>query len=422
MRRPRAAALLLALLIATFAAGIMELIQLRYGSGDVYAPYSSFRADPLGVKALHDSLAELPGLRVSRNLKPLARFQAEPGTAFLTIGMSIDALDELLNLESPVLRDLAVSGARVIVSMTPTNDLEYESVYPDMSTPASPGASPLSSKSMEERQRRMNAARSRQANAGSSTSGTQGSALGVELVYRHLPEHTDTGVQARDVVSALDDLQTTVPWHSAMGFSVVHPAWRPVLSRDWTPVAVEREIGRGSIVLMTDSYLFSNEALVLDRRAELLAWLLGDSSHVVFDETHHGLHEQPGVAALARQYRLHGFAVGVIVLFGLFIWRASSSLIPRRMAAPPQAAVLSGRDAASGLVHLLRRSASPGELLEACMQEWTRSRTTPPATPAEAQRLANVLEVAEEERERNPSRRDPVGAYRRISRILNERK
>src|SRR5436190_23553842 len=53
--------------VAGFIFGLFELFQLRFETGDVYPPYSSLRADPLGTMALCESLQRVPGLTVRRD-------------------------------------------------------------------------------------------------------------------------------------------------------------------------------------------------------------------------------------------------------------------------------------------------------------------------------------------------------------------
>ncbi len=50
------------LLGGLFVTGLIQLILLRFESGDVYPPYSSLRADPLGCKALYESLGRVADL------------------------------------------------------------------------------------------------------------------------------------------------------------------------------------------------------------------------------------------------------------------------------------------------------------------------------------------------------------------------
>src|SRR5882724_4121777 len=50
--------------------GLAGVVLAPLGSGELYPPYSSLRSDPLGTRALFDSLSELPELRVERLYKP----------------------------------------------------------------------------------------------------------------------------------------------------------------------------------------------------------------------------------------------------------------------------------------------------------------------------------------------------------------
>ena len=62
MKRPGAVSAVASLLIAAAGlAAIGLLFELRFAAGDVYPRYSSLRSDPVGVRALYDSLARLPG-------------------------------------------------------------------------------------------------------------------------------------------------------------------------------------------------------------------------------------------------------------------------------------------------------------------------------------------------------------------------
>src|SRR5512135_1015114 len=85
-RRETFAAAALAAVAALFAAGLARLMAARLSGGDVYPIASSHRADPLGTRALHDALARMPGLSVSRNHAPLARLEDGAGTTLFTLG------------------------------------------------------------------------------------------------------------------------------------------------------------------------------------------------------------------------------------------------------------------------------------------------------------------------------------------------
>ena len=81
----RARALLL-VLGAVLAWGLAALALLRFDRGAAYPPYSSFRPDPLGTKALHDALGVLGTAGVARNFEPLERLGAGAGATVLMAG------------------------------------------------------------------------------------------------------------------------------------------------------------------------------------------------------------------------------------------------------------------------------------------------------------------------------------------------
>jgi hypothetical protein len=145
-----------------------------------------------------------------------------------------------------------------------------------------------------------------------------------------------------------------------------------IYARGSSAVVIERNFGGGSVVIATDSYFVSNEALSKDRHADLLAWLIGSNRNIVFDEAHFGIVDSSGVATLMRKYRLHGVVAGLILIAGLFIWKNSTSLVP-----PPveekQERFITGRDSGAGFVNLLRRSIAPRDLLATCFDEWKKS-------------------------------------------------
>src|SRR5215218_1234579 len=90
MLKPRATFVFFAVLLIGFVAGLVEIQQLRLGQGDAFPPYSTFRADPMGAKALYESLGRIANLRVSRNLTPLDRLR-EPQGALLFLGLAVHA-------------------------------------------------------------------------------------------------------------------------------------------------------------------------------------------------------------------------------------------------------------------------------------------------------------------------------------------
>lgn len=198
-------------------------------------------------------------------------------------------------------------------------------------------------------------------------------------------------------------------------------SWRVLYERGGRAVAVERSFGRGTLVLLADSYLFSNEALRKDRQPRLLAWLVGDAPHVLFDETHLGVAEGWGIMKLARGYGLDGFVFGLLVLATLFVWRNATRLVPPA-GQGERATVRAGRGGAEALVNLLRRNIGSEQILVSCLREWERASLAEVRKRVPKDDIYAAAAVVDEQVAAPPSRRDLAGAYRRVAHLLDPRR
>ena len=104
---PNKSILLAGFIVVVFAVGLTELFLLRFESGIDYPEYSSLRSDPRGAMALFESLSSMPGLEVSRNLKPAETLKDSQATIFflgVKSGRGVEAASKL-----------ASGGARVVI-------------------------------------------------------------------------------------------------------------------------------------------------------------------------------------------------------------------------------------------------------------------------------------------------------------------
>jgi hypothetical protein len=197
--------------------------------------------------------------------------------------------------------------------------------------------------------------------------------------------------------------------------------WRTLASdpSDQKAEAVEKSFGKGTIVLVADTYPLSNEGLREARDAGLIARIAGSATSFTFDENHFGVSETGSVTKLMRRYRLQGAMAILIVAAALFLWRSASSLLPPRAAgratAPAQDAI-AGRDSLEGLAALLHRGVPEKQLLDTCFAEWSKSTSRLARDP----RTPRAAAAMEEEIARQGARA-PVDAYRAACRILTEK-
>lgn len=387
--------LLLLLVLGAFAWGTVHLFQLRFAAGDVYPHYSSLRGDPLGARVYYESLDALGGARVRRFMESVDRLPHGQNTTLFIFGLpwnEMSATEE----EYKSIDGFVRQGGRLVVTL-----------YPELGRPRNfiPGT-------------------------GSNNPAFKRAASGDEeppqvnllekwgLGYAYVPTTRDGRLYGPVNVTRVEPgpIPASLSWHSALVLTNLDFPWRIIYARGTDPVMIERQHGSGAILIATDSYFVSNEALRKERAADLLAWLPGDGREVLFDETHLGVQQTPGVATLARRYGLHGGVAALLLLAGLFLWKNAVSFQPRE----PEAAVglaVEGRESAAGFENLLRRGVPPEQLLQTSLNEWHKSWALDRrATPGRREQVRAVVEAFNAAEKPNP-----VDAYRQIAAILNRK-
>lgn len=381
---------------ALLVLGLARLFQLRQMGGDVYPAYSSLRPDPLGVKALYLALQEV-GLEVRRNFRPWPWVKPEDKVTWFMVGIKRDSFQDEWPDFGNTVEALAKHGGRLLLAFEgeltpPTSNLPR--LWRKLSRQTPPGAEPR--KPLEENW---------------------------QFEFAHVPlpqkdQETFAPTVARRA-SAPAELPETLMWRSSLVFTNASSVWRVLYRVNDQPVMMERPWGRGTLVLLSDSFLLSNEAMRFQRQPALLAWLLGRPAVVVFNETHLGVIEQPGMGSLLRQYRLQGVAALLGLLALLYIWQNTFPLAPApQNRAGEQTTLVRGRDTMMGLVNLLRRGLPPRQLLRVCLEHWkdTAGRTAHPATVAEMEARINAFE-------QTPARlANPASVFAELARLSAQKR
>lgn len=318
------------LMLLLFAWSVREATLVPLESGTVYPPYSTLRLDPLGSKALYESMEALPELKLERSYQPVRRLG--PASAIFYLGVDSSEWRRISVKALSPYEALAAGGGRVVIAFLPERATSI------------PSASRALWNRWGMQFRTVSAAR----------------------------KHKDPG---------------GVPKQSSIRF-VIDSSWHVLAQADGFPTMVERPWGVGSLVLVAQSYFLSNEGLRELHDAEVIAALLGPSRHIVFDETHLGVEHQESVAGLIRKYRLDGSVAVLVLLAILFFWKNSTSLIPPEAMTEQQS--LSGHGSHQALTALIRRSVRPDELIGTCYREW--SRTGP--SPQKGRRVRAAMEAA----------------------------
>ncbi len=343
------------LLVIVFVWGAEQVAVMPLQTGEVYPAYSSLRADPLGAKALYESLAALPELDVSRLYKE--RSVLDGGTTLLVLGVDAGSWSSISEEVLSGYERLLQKGGRLVIAFLPTR------------VPREPPKSAAGADLINEK-------------------------WNIRLAYRKTPGQ--------------DNTDEAIPRRSEIYFRP-GPTWSILTQRDGAATTVERALAGGTVVLVADSYPLSNEGLRESRDAVSIARLIGAAHKVTFDENHFGVAESGSVAGLMRKYRLEGALAILLVVVVLFVWHSSSSFLPPRES--PRDRAVTGRDSQEGLTALLRRNVSEPDLLGACYKEWIRS--------APSARQAELVEAAIAKAGQTPVDAYNVGRVANLRPIVN---
>jgi len=399
---------------AAFVFGILQLFEMRFSAGDVYPPYSSLRADPLGTMAFYESLGKLPGMSVSRDFSDSNRLPEEPHTVYLHLAADNYEWEYVPDDLFHELKNFLARGGRLVITYSPQTTPAYPDLYDGDRTNLTdlPPPKPKDKKDSSEKPKR----HKKKFGVDESWVDLE-EQWGFHESFLALEPDGEEYAPATVINRTLPELPPELDWHSGMVFTNCDAGWRTIYARGTNAVVIERTFGKGSVVIASDSYFLSNEAMSKDRHADLLAWLVGDKTNVVFDEAHLGIVDTSGVAALMRKYRLHGLAAGLLLLAGLFIWKNSTSLVPPH-AGEKTDDFVAGKDSQAGFVNLLRRSIPPRQILETCFAEWKKSMA--PSGKLSTVRLQRAEAIFNADHSADSTNHDPVETYRKISEVLGK--
>jgi hypothetical protein len=406
---PRRLIAVTAVVTILFVVGLAQLFLLRFEAGDVYPAYSSLRADPLGTRVLFESLGRVGENSLRRNFRPPDQIGLTSQTTLLVCGLNSNG--EFLNRKRvrTLMDHVAESGGRLVLTFSTrlrTRHKENEKTEEDQdgncSRPSETGEAGKTEGGIDD--------------SGEETPAPWLGAASLGFAFKQAlnDEMDDTafGTDNND-----DGRPAMIPWRTPLYFDLKDEAWQTIYSWQQEPVVVQRPWGRGTVVMLADSYLFSNEALRSHRCADLLAWLMVPGHTVVFDEFHHGLAYHPGIATLARQYRLHGVFGALLVVVALLGWRQAAVFVPPLRDERESGRPAMGRDTGQGLVDLARRHIQPSELLAICFDAWQPGRDHCVSESLAAQVQSLVQTAAG-----NPKQNDPAKTYRQICELLKQGK
>ena len=414
-----------AILLAALVIGFVAVLEKRFASGDIYPHYSTQRSDPLGAQALYESLADLPGLEVTRNRNNLMGIANIDGNTTLWLcGLSRAAFEKLLAPDnSPVIQAVKERGARLVITINPQLVPEkYELKEED---------------NWLERRERLRKKLREEGNEAEDKDSEKEKDEEEELLAMALTEMLEVDIESleaferpdegwkvkRGTAVAPDALPADLPnWRSQFRFTDVGDAWLIAGKIKKAPVIIERKLGQGTVALTTDTYFASNEALWAEPSPDFLMWLTGGKGRIIFDETIHGTVESGGVMKMIRRYRFHGFFYGLLIFVGLLAWKGASSLAPgsealeRGLIQGDGTTSVAGEETSAGLIRMLRHNVPQNRLLRTCLDTWRQTAGKRLRSESEGQRQA--IDAVLAAHEQAPKQTTAIDAFRIIAHIL----
>ncbi len=394
--------------VLLFFAGLVHLLLLRFDVGDVYPVYSSLRSDPMGIQVLFESVNQVSGHSAERNYHTVDQIELNPQTTLVVSGLRHHGRYLKHDTWKRLLDRLHDRGGRLILTFTPDSPVKADrgtgqaSDSSGQGDPADGNRTDAEDPFDPEDERPEPFDRSEDKWRGIES-------IGPALELSKDKPETSTAVCSHDGGGRLP---LDIPWPTPLYFEPPDAAWQIDYRWQDQAVIINRVWGKGTIVMMADSYLLSNEALSKHRQTGLLAWILAPQHKVIFDESHHGLVRRPGIAALARKYRLHGVFGSLVLIALLFIWRQAVVFVP----APADdrqehLSVTSGLNTHEGVVNLMRRHIEPEELLSVCLHVWRQSCASK-VSDSKMLKIEHLIQMADD--------RDPVPVYRNICKLLKQ--
>jgi len=222
-------------------------------------------------------------------------------------------------------------------------------------------------------------------------------------------------------LAAVYGLPGTLAVKTTMAFAtnICEAGWVIIYRCGDKPVIIQKAFEKGSVILSTLSYPFSNEAMRSMRETKFLLWVFKDCSRVLFDESHFGLINRRTVAKLFRSHKLHYAFWVMIIPVGLYFWLTAIPLIPRYANDDIIRCEENGEEGGA-LCNLLQRAISQKDIVPSALEGWTKNNSVRlQRMPGDKREAFDALLEKNRKRARKlPREQEIVDAYNEVVSLL----
>lgn len=378
-------------ILGLFFYGIWFFVEKQMVQGTIFPQYSSLRTDPLGTSIFYEAFSKMPGFSVDRAYLPFEWVKKQDETTYIYLGIKPWFLSQSYEKEIENWEDFVTKGGRLVFVILPEESLKFWKIS-SLGREASPSQYYDESKFV--------------------------------LANKYLPQRWGIAFEKTHIIckkkcQATSDIITgdskNISDKTSLSFYPLKKVdskvkWEIIYRDENKPVVIEGRLGKGSIVLSSYSYFVSNEAMLKDRKPRLLTWMAGNNSHLIFDEEHHQIQSNPGIAMLARKFDLQWLGLGLVILAGFFVWRQVSPLVPLSTVEKERIKA-KGEDSFSGLVDLLRTHISRSKVVDVCFAEWKKTFLRNP-------RYQSKIYKLDEYNKTKDSKKHPLDEYKAMAQLL----
>ena len=345
--------IMITLMAALFAFVGFQMLRVRAEVNGVYPEYSSFRADPRGYRILFETLSRLESVQVDRFEQPLTDLPSSAGKILVLAGLQPGGLPAD---QTKLLDSWMSSGGTLLVT--------------------------FSSLQIERNERNLENNSDQQENKSPRAEVGMSDDWGIRIF--HSKQYLTSKLQSNLFPNELS-------WAGHLFIDPTKADWEVIAKAQELPIVLQRKFGAGKLVLLADSYPLSNVALAAHRNAELVSWLFPQHSAVLFDESHFGIVNHPGIMGMARRYGLDGAFVAILGLGLLYLWASRYTLNPVARTRSKADIAVKGVGGNEIFTNLLRRTLPAKDLCTICLQIWKQKGVTNPVKQARLESRLNSL-------------------------------
>lgn len=346
--------ILFGILLITLICGFAYLFQLRLEKGDQYPAYSTFRSDPKGARILFETLEEWNGGGVNPILnRTWEKPSGKESTWILLDAQSVRTLFD--RRDSIGIKKFLEEGGRLVIAFS-AHELSYdfksheppptlapsdtppensESNSDDLESSAAQSATEEIQKQAQEKQLEKEKIEQDRARYFDKNYWNIEKDFGFKIAqFSKKDFSTDNSSDEKPLSIFANNPHiepsesNLIPWRSLQYFLLSDSSWKILYEVQSRPVVIEKAWGNGSIVLMTDPSLMSNQSLSSMTVWQPLLPLLGIHRHYWFDETHLKVVRRFSLMQLMQKSGGTGLWIGLVILFLLWIWKNQSTLAP----------------------------------------------------------------------------------------------